>query len=346
MKLNKLFGSFALLALALSSCANHDPFQDKTDIGQIVPTVYWELSSSTCKAGDYVHFKGKYYTAPDKQIDYSEVRAVVTRSQSSAATCKLTTSYALTQTVATQDTVRYDSVYTYPHSKAEFDGWEYVLNDSFPTSRTLAPVTWNEPTEWDQARFDLYYPSTFQDEFKEKVVTALTKDSTYYNDLRNVYINYDFTAEQFEALNAKYNVNFPTATATADKSDAWFTTTDVDHYYYTTLVDGVKVVHEVATQADAPEGVNVWPVYKSSPWVFSRYSDDTGGTLNSVRAEYMPYWKDLISEIPFTGWIYNSTDKNYAVSFSRKYTIVPKFRVFDTNGKMGTDTNTKTVELN
>ena len=307
MKLNKLFGSFALLALTLSSCANHDPF-DPVEIGQIVPTVYWELSSSTCKAGDYVHFKGKYYTAPDKQIDYSEVRAVVTRSQSSAATCKLTTSYALTQTVATQDTVRYDSVYTYPHSKAEFDGWEYVLNDSFPTSRTLSPVTWNEPTEWDQARFDLYYPSTFQDEFKEKVVTALTKDSTYYNDLRNVYINYDFTAEQFEALNAKYSVSFPTVTATADKSDAWYTTTDV--------------------------------------WVFSRYSDDTGGTLNSVRAEYMPYWKELISEIPFTGWIYNSTDKNYAVSFSRKYTIVPKFRVFDTNGKMGTDTNTKTVELN
>ncbi len=346
MKLYKLIGSVALSALVLSSCANHDPFANNLEIGQIVPTAYWELNSSTCKAGGYVHFKGKYYTSSDKQLDRSEVRSVVKRDQSAAATCKLTTSYALTKTVAQQDTVRYDSVYSYPHSKAEWDGYEYVLTDSFPTSRTLSPVTWNEPTEWDQDRFDLYYPSTFQEEFTSTIVTALTKDNTYYNDLRNVYINYDFTAEQIQTLNQKYNLNIPTVTEAGDKSDAWFTTTTVDHYYYITVADSVTTFHEIKTQAEAPEGVSVYPVYQSAEWVFSRYSDDTGGTINSVRDEYMPFWKELISEIPFTGWIYNSSDKNYSVSFSRKYTLVPSFRVYDTTGKAGVASDTKTVELN
>ena len=238
-------------------------------------------------------------------------------------------------------------VASYPHSKAEWDGYEYVLTDSFPTSRTLAPVTWINPEEWDQEKFDSYYPSTFQQEFKDYMVNALTKDSTYYNDLRNVYINYEFPAELFEQLNGQYNIDFPTVTASADKSDAWFTTDEVDHYYYITVGDdGSAVYHEIAQESDAPAGVNVQPVYKSAYWLFSRYSDDTGGKITTVRRQYMPYFKSMIETIPFTSWIYNTSDKAFTVNFSRTYYLEPQFRVYDTDGKVGVTTDNKEVTLN
>ena len=348
MKRYKKFGLMALVALLTTSCAIHDPFADNGELGQVLPTVDWEQGSTVVKAGRYATFKGKYYTTSEKAIDHSEVWCLIKREQSAAATSKLTTSRAYTKTYSLTDTVRSSQmVATYPHSKAEWDRYEYVLTDSFPTSRTLAPVTWINPEEWDQEKFDSYYPSTFQQEFMSYMVNALTKDSTYYNDLRNVYINYDFPVELFEQLNAQYGIDFPTETATADKSSAWFTTDEVDHYYYITVGDdGKAVYHEIANESDAPSGVNVQPVYKAAFWLFSRYSDDTGGKITTVRRQYMPYFKSLIETIPFTSWIYNTSDKVYTVNFSRTYFLEPEFRVYDTDGKVGVTTDNKEVTLN
>ena len=348
MKILNILGSVAVAAAVMSSCAVHDPFADNMEIGQVVPTVSWELSD-VAKAGGYVNFKAKYYTSAEHSIDHSEVWGLVTRTTSAAATCRLTTALSYTKTVNSTDTVRNSvKLASFDHSKAEWDGHEYVLVDSFPVSSTLAPVSWVDPEEFDEERFNMYYPSTFQDEFKAHVVEYLTRDSAYYNDLRNIYINYDFTAEQFEALNAKYGFSIPTETESSNKSDLWFVNPDVvDHYYYITVSDaGVKSEHEISTPDQAPAGVNVYDVYQSSPWVYSRYSDDTGGRITSVRKEYMPYWKELIEQIPFKDWIYNSSDKNYSVNFTRNYILYPTFRVFDETGKMGKDTETKQISLN
>jgi len=348
MKIFNFLGSIALVAALMTSCAVHDPFADNMEIGQVVPTVSWELSD-VAKAGGYVNFKAKYYTSSEHSIDHSEVWGLVTRTTSAAATCRLTTALSYTKTVNTTDTVRNDvKLATFDHSKAEWDGYEYVLTDSFQVSSTLAPVTWVDPEEFDEDRFNMYYPETFQQEFMDHVVEYLTKDSTYYNDLRNIYINYDFTAEQFEALNAKYGLSIPTETESGNKSDLWYVdATVVDHYYYITVDEtGVKTEHEIATAEEAPSGANVFEVYKSCDWVYSRYSDDTGGRITSIRAEYMPYWKELIQQIPFKDWIYNSSDKNYSINFTRNYILYPTFRVFDETGKMGKDTETKQISLN
>ena len=348
MKILNILGSVAIVAAVVTSCAIHDPFADNMEIGQVVPTVSWELSD-VAKAGGYVYFKAKYYTSAEHTIDHSEVWGLVTRTTSAAATCRLTTSMSYTKTVNSTDTVRTDvKLATYPHSKAEWDGHEYVLTDSFQVSSTLAPIAWVDPEEFDEDRFNMYYPETFQQEFIDHVIEYLTRDSTYYNDLRNIYINYDFTAEQFEALNAKYGFSIPTETETSEKSKLWYVNSEeVDHYYYITVDDaGVKTEHEIATPEQAPAGVNVYEVYKSSDWVFCRYSDDTGGRITSIRKQYMPYWKELIEQIPFKDWIYNSSDKNYSINFTRNYILYPTFRVFDESGKMGKDTETKQISLN
>ena len=348
MKRYRLYGLIALVALLATSCAIHDPFADNGELGQVLPTVDWEQGSTVVKAGRYATFKGKYYTTAEKAIDHSEVWCLIKREQTATATSKLTTSLAYTKNYSLTDTVRSSQmVATYAHSKAEWDGYEYVLADSFPTSRTLAPVTWVNPSEWDQEKFDSYYPSTFQEEFMAYMVNALTKDSTYYNDLRNVYISYNFPLSLFEQLNAQYGIDFPTDTITADKSNNWFTTDEVDHYYYITVAeDGTAVYHEIAEESAAPAGANVQAVYKSAFWLFSRYSDDTGGKITTVRRQYMPYFKSMIETIPFTSWIYNTADKAYTVNFNRTYYLEPEFRVYDTDGKVGVTTDNKEVTLN
>ena len=366
MKLYNKLGIFAAGALMMSSCAVNDLFDDKGELGEVVPTVTWELASSVCSAGNDAAFLAKYYTTEEGvSIDHSEVWAMVTRTESAAATQKLVSSPAYTLTVNLVDTTRgFHLLQSFPHSMAKLDtikGTEYHLNAAFPTSRTLGPVTWTNPTTWDDEKFAMYYPASFKEDFTSKVVNDLTKDSVYFASLRNVYITYDFTEDQFKAVNEKYASlikDFQPLPWTdsqeqgSTKGDLWFgvDTEVVDHYYYTTLEGEITVEHEVATIEEATAlGIaaeKVYPVYKAPHWVFCRYSDDTGSAVTSVRAEYMPMWKELIQQIPFEAWIYNSTDACYAVEFSRKYAYITQFKVVDTKGGVGRDSEDKTVELN
>lgn len=359
MKLYNKIGLFAAGTFLLASCAVNDPIADKMEIGQVLPTVSWELSSSVCKAGAEAGFLVKYYTTSDiASIDHIEVWGMETRVESAAATQKLVTSPAYTLTVSVTDTVRANHILqSYAHSESNRVGQEYQMSAAFPTSSTLAPVAWSSPTEWDEEKFNMYYPETFKADFCDKMVSYLTQDSTYFGSLRNVYITYDFTKEQFDEVNAKYPNLEPLPWSDSQevgstKGDLWYSvdTEKTIGYYYTVVENGVTIEREVATIEEAlAQGITedkIFPVYKAPHWVFSRYSDDIGAAVTSVRAEYMPLWKELVKMIPFEKWIYNSADKNYAVDFSRKYAIVPQVRVYDTNGKYGTDTESKTVDLN
>ena len=156
MKILNIIGSLALGALVLTSCANHDLIADKGELGQVLPTVDWEQSSKVVKSGNYAGFKAKYYTSADRQIDHSEVWVQVKREQTASATAKLTTALAYNKSYSVTDTVRSaQSVAKYAHSKAEWDGHEFVLTDSFPTLRTLTPVVWEAPTQWNEDKFIL-----------------------------------------------------------------------------------------------------------------------------------------------------------------------------------------------
>lgn len=404
MKLYNKIGVFALAVATLSSCAKHDPFADNMELGQVLPTVSWELGSSTCKAGEEAGFTGKYYfDGTDNQkvnIDHSEVWAMVTKSESAAATLKLVNSYAYTKTEVLNDTVRSSQlIKRYEHKNLEWNaagtiadfnkvyaedgqwedaegkynseyhidrtnGYEYILTAKIPTSQTLAPVSWMLPGTWDQAKFESYYPANFQADFNAKVVEDLTKDSTFYNALRDVYINYDFTAEQITRLSAENGVEFPTVVLPEEKDMTWtlyhseewmdgnnqaHPATPVVGKYYFTVVDGITYVHEISLEEAKDEkykDVNLYDVYESSPWLFSRYNDDLGKVITTVRAQYMPFFKAMISEIPFEAWIYDSTEHGYSVAFGREYKLIPVFKVVGTNNKVGYSTDDKEISLN
>ena len=368
MKSNYKILAIALSAAVLTSCAKHDLLGEIVEVGQEVPTVYWELGTTTCPAGGEFDFQGKY-TVDYDGADHSEIWYRVNRAETAVASCGLAGSaFTYSKTYTATDTMRaFTSIASYPHSMANFDGHEYVLQASVPVSRTLKPVTWKDVTTFDRTSFDMYFPAGFDKEFCTEVVDMLTKDSTYYTAMRNVYINYPFTNEQFKAANAKYGTELPAGfdesdpgKMESDKSDAWYYTSTADPkavtgYYYVLIdAEGNGSYHEVATE-DVVKGEDgsmmygeyrCYPVYKAAPWVFCRYDDNTGSILSTVRPQYMLAFKDLFSQIPFADWIYNASDKVYRVDFSRKYSLTVQFRVYDTNGEEGIATDNKEVEIN
>ena len=357
MKIQYKLGLLALGALSMASCSKHDIINEVAPVGQPVPEAYWQLNSSVCKAGESFGFQGKYNpSAPGMTIDRSEVWYQIVRTEEASVVSKLGgTSLGYTHKSTKTDTVRsMQSCAVFPHSLAVWDGHEFIIDGEVPVSRTLSPVKWADIPTWDQENFDSYYPEGFAEGFLATVDSLLTNPkstASYYNALRSVYISYDFTNEQFAA------VGLPAVDQEqpeADKSDKWFSTTEasddalVGYYYY--KVEGDK---NVAVEISIAEGeawnddnTPVYPVYASAEWLFCRYDDNAGAIVTSVRSEWLPKFSQLLSNIPFQDWIYDSANSCYKVDFSRNYNLNAVFRVFDNNGEQGQAYDVLTININ
>lgn len=378
MKIQFKLGIVALGLLAFSSCEKNDPMADNMQIGEYVPTAYWEVGSTACKAGETFSFSGKYWTEEGYTPDHSEVWYSVVRSQESSASVKLAgTLLSYTKAVAEEDTVRTSqSIASYPHADAVWDGYEFVITGVVPTSSTLAPLKW-APKEWDDVavdRFNSYFPAGFEAEFKQEVKDLIVQDA-YYSALRKVFCDYPFSNEQVSAINAEFGVNLPLLTdeiladedpqaAVTYKSDLWYTTTSSDEkpvivaYYYTTIAeDGTSVINRVekdvvttddkgnAIFQNGENAIKVYPIYDSAEWVLCVYDDDQGTIVSKVKEEYIPAFVKLLDVITFDEWIADGTD-GYAISFSRSYSLNARFKVYDTAGNEGVAYDAYTILVN
>ncbi len=379
MKLQYKLGIMALGLIAFTSCEKNDPFADHLEIGQRVPTCYWEVGSTACKAGGYFSFKGQYYTEDGHTPSHSEVWYTVARTDEGSATAKIAgPSFAYTKQINSTDTVRTDqSILRFDHSLAVWDGYEFVLTDSVPVSETLTPVSWNSPADWkaEVKNFNAYFPANFAEEF-EKAADSLIVTDANYNALRYLYINYAFSNERFAEINAQFGTEFPTdikysetdaQEGATDKSTRWYDYANpktsgkapaVVGYYYTTIdKKGNPVYHEVkpdSVYADE-SGNMIWAndsttrtyaVYDSAPWVFSRYDDDLGSVVSTVRPEYIAAFLALVEPITFDEWIYSDSDKKYIIAFKRNYFLNTGFRVFDTEGNVGIAHTSYKIDIN
>ena len=380
MKLQYKLGLIAMGLVAFTSCEKNDPIADLSQIGQRVPTCYWEVGSTVCKAGESFSFKGQYYTEDGHTPSHSEVWYNVVREDQGEASAKLG-GFSYTKSYTTSDTVRTNqSIVKFEHDTTMYDlkwsGYQWILNGEVPVSETLTPINWNTPKAWgasEEKNYKAYIPAGFDVEFCEEVGEMLITDS-YYSNLRNVYMNYEFSNEYVDSINKVFNVSLPTDIAydpadaqagVTDKSTRWYdydntkkqnTPAEIVGYYYPTIVDSVTVYNEVAmdvttTLADgtnvlaADTTVRVYPVYESSPWVFSRFEDDKGAVVSTVRPEYIPAFAEMLSIIPFTRWINGGAD-GYAIIFKRKYKLDANFRVFDTEGNVGVAHTSYSIEVN
>lgn len=234
MKVQNKLSLLAIGLVAFSSCEKHDPFDDHGTPGQLLPTCYWEVGSTAVKAGDEFTFKGQYYTEHGQTPSHSEVWYSINQEDEASATLKLAGSYySYTQTVAlTQEVRSSQCISKFAHDLAQWDGYEYIITGSVPTTTTLAPVSWS-PKEWDQANYDRYFPAQFADSFMTVVKTNLMLETgNYPSALKNVYTSYDgFTNDFMTGINNTYGVNFPMEVEGATgqtRSDFWFFSKDSD----------------------------------------------------------------------------------------------------------------------
>lgn len=173
---NKSVILFAVSAVALlfSSCEINDLIADRAEVGHMAPTVYWDLPSTAAAAGDNVQFIGQYYTSnKTAQIDHLELWYSVLEDVSTSVSCPLVSStLKFTMATSAATTTRDEQlIESYPHSIFKYDSLKlaFQVDTVFPTPRTLTTVAWNEVKDWDQAKFDRYFPTDLPQTFKDSL---------------------------------------------------------------------------------------------------------------------------------------------------------------------------------
>ncbi|MDD3405481.1 MAG: hypothetical protein PHH23_04355 [Paludibacteraceae bacterium] len=192
---------FAGVLFGLASCTEYDMVDNVVRVGQMAPTVYWELPSNSVAAGEDVEFKAQYYTNEEGVVaDHLEVWYLINNNVNTSVSCPLVSS-TLAFTMATNVTnVTRDNekVATYLHNPNSWDNTKraYQLDTTFSTSKTLAAISWATPETWDQEKFDTYFPATLPQTFKDSLYKKCN-----YAEFRSILIKLNLmTPERFEGI--------------------------------------------------------------------------------------------------------------------------------------------------
>lgn len=171
--MKKIFKTLALglMLMTVVSCEKHDLFDENTITGAVGPETYWTIESSMVKSGESMGFVGQYYSTVAK-IDHSEVWYELFEKEDKLVTASLIKAftYSYTSNTTTQKRML-QTIQSYPHSE---DLWNdslraYVLEDRFPVSTTLSPISWAQPKELTgfDKNLHAYFSDTFAVAFKE-----------------------------------------------------------------------------------------------------------------------------------------------------------------------------------
>lgn len=371
MKIQYKLGLMAVGLLALSSCEKHDLVADNMAIGQRVPTVYWTVGSTACKAGEEFSFEGKYYTEDGHQPSHSEVWYSVIREDVMSAQVKLVASLAFTQQTTLIDTIRTSQhIKSYPHSDAVYNGHEFVISGTCPTSSTLSPVSWqNKTSVWDDAvqkQFDMYFPEGFEEDFNK---TVRGKTMASESILRDVYCTYNgFTPEVVGEMNSTYGTDLPTDFSDEEggktKAMLWYRITDsntdaekkdaIEKYYYRDdagedqFVETEQVADSLGNKYIMLDGrlTFCYPIYEASHWLYCRYDNDAGSIVTTVKPEYTEAFEAMVNMITFPEWIKGSAADGYVATFKRTHKLSTDFKVVDTEGNVGKYSTPYEITLN
>lgn len=199
MKNKNILITFIFLAVVITGCEKHDFFDDRAGIGNMTPTTYWEISSSTVAAGNDVAFVAQFYSSEQIPIDRMEVWYDVNERVTLEATCPNVT-FKFTKNVDVTSLVReFQKIakYDFKEDYWNVDKRAYVTMTSFPTSNTLKPVEWTEVTEFDVEKYTKFFPDTFATAFQRDLYTELEKQEKY-SDFRKLMVDLEvMTTDEF-----------------------------------------------------------------------------------------------------------------------------------------------------
>ena len=158
------------------ACTVNDSLDDVINVGEFVPTVYWDLPGNEVVAGDSVEFTAQYYsTLAKSEITTVEAWYSIDQKTELTATCPLFTSTGLSfvmQSEADVENARpLQQIMSYANSEALWNESKrcYIMTRKFPVSFTLNTSTWGNQKEFDNETFYKYFPSGFLELFRDSL---------------------------------------------------------------------------------------------------------------------------------------------------------------------------------
>jgi hypothetical protein len=189
-----------ILMFSLASCERYDMIDNVVRVGQMAPTIYWELPSNSVAAGENVEFHAQYYTREEGiTVNNLELWYQINENTITSVSCPLVTTLKFTMGTNANEVTRDDqAIAFYAHNPESWDDTKraYQLDTVFPTSKTLASIGWTAPEAWDQDKFDAYFPATLPQVFKDSLYKKCG-----YNEFRSILIKLNLmTNERFNGI--------------------------------------------------------------------------------------------------------------------------------------------------
>ncbi|MBR5328128.1 MAG: hypothetical protein IKV31_06270 [Paludibacteraceae bacterium] len=329
--------ALGLLLIATASCEQHDPFDENTITGAIGPHAYWTIESSMVKAGETMGFVGQYYSTVDRDyIDHSEVWYELFEVEDKVVTASLIKAftYSVTSNITAQKRML-QTIQSYPHSEDMYSDSlrAYVLEDRFPVSNTLSPITWAQPTDTVGFNKNLYayFGENFAAEFKAGVTAKMNPSEEERN-----YAAYMNVIQGLSLLTDTI------VTANGDRMPYVQWITDSTFNANTnTWVKGFKLNDTVWSKVNFDTigfKVDSTPIKEGRPPVIVGYKYDTTPILKPVVEEVIyvyPQIKNAIdsvweNHVSFYDLIQGAD--GYSIGYKREYYINAELRVYDRKG--------------
>lgn len=347
MKITLKIAALALLFMSVVSCEKHDFFDENTITGAVGPETYWTIESSAVKAGERMNFRGQYYSTAE-EIDRSEVWYDLFVSEDKLVSAPLIKSftYNFTSSTITQQRVL-QTIQTYEHNDSLWTDSlrAYVLNESFPVSGTLAPVTWNKPkdTIGFAKNLVLYFGESFAKDFKDGLTKKMYDDVNVPYDSLKYGANMDFLRGL--TLLDSATLSWMTDSAFDKNSNSWVNYIKRnDSIWSTTKFDTTMVVDTISRQVNV--GTNRDPIWVDSVWYDTTYNispklDSVIYVYPQIKETIETLWRDSVD---FYDLILGA-EGDYSVEFQRSYLINAELRVYDKKGTYSR-TDSKEISIN
>ena len=172
MKNIKKYTILLMLPLFFVACDINDPMDEVVLIGKMAPHIYWEVGSSTVNAGTNVPFKVQYYSTSETPIDHLEVWYNVLEEESKVVACPWTQTFNYNVVLNKNSQKRINQkIASYAHNSANWNDSlrAYFFEGTFPTSNTLANISWVKPSTFDQDKMVSYFGANFMTQFKDSL---------------------------------------------------------------------------------------------------------------------------------------------------------------------------------
>lgn len=340
--------ALGLLLISAASCEQHDPFDENTITGAVGPEAYWTIESSMVKVGESMGFVGQYYSTV-AAIDHSEVWYELFEKEDKLVTASLIKAFTYSHTSNTTAQKRMlQTIQSYEHSE---DMWSdslhaYVIEDRFPVSYTLSPISWVQPKDLEgfDKNLHAYFGENFAAEFKAGVTAKMnpTADERNYAAYMNVLQGLSLLADTITTPNgdqmpyiqwmtdSSFNANTNTWNKFFKQQDTIWSKVNFDTVGF--RVDSIPI-----KQGRPPVvvGYEYDTTYITKPWV-----DNVIDVYPQIKHDIDSVWENHVS---FYDLILGAD--GYSIEYQRSYYINAELRIYDEKGTYS-KTDAKEIGIN